>query len=561
MSQRSIWDEIVFGIRNDALEDEVSQAALRAYRCGVDDKEIEDIIRGKVHHARIQQELGLATPFKIPRLRKGDLVLGLDDRKKPVVVQRPWLNAGMFIGANTGGGKTTLQHFLFLQLAANQYPNLWMSDMYKAGHRHLRPLLERFGQQLVVATPSRMRLNLLQPDGEPRAHLSMAVDILARVLQLPPRAIAIIRMVGNKLYEDFGLYEGRRGRYPVLYDLYQAVMETPGINTQAQEAILDRLGALLISLTPAIAAWRLAWRPRDLTAHHIAWEFRGLSEPGKLALLSYLLFSVLHFRLEEGVNNAPLNLMVAFDDCQRFFSTADSSVSDLPPLDEVAGLIRGTGTSLCGAAQTMTGLSKGLLPNLATKIMGRLGGHRDYQALGADMGLTAEQTSWAKLNLGPGRFIAQIAEGPWRHPFILNIPRMTIPQNVTDQDALQSISCLDSLPTIPAQEYSAWQPRQSLKVQIPKKAEKSCSGLTLSEAEFRFIDSIIKYPNEPCSAYAKYCGMSSKKAIAVRKGLVSAGLIQERPLQRAARGRARIILLVTQEALEAIKAWQSSRQA
>ena len=101
------------------------------------------------------------------------------------------------------------------------------------------------------------------------------------------------------------------------------------------------------------------------------------------------------------------------------FFSARTEGRDVTPGEELAAVVRGTGVGLSMAAQTLSGLPSGLLANLATKVMCRLGSHQDYQSLGADMGMTPEQIQWSKLNLRPGLHIAQFAEGPWRLPFVL----------------------------------------------------------------------------------------------------------------------------------------------
>jgi hypothetical protein len=554
MPHRSLWEDIVFGLKHDVLNDDVSRAALRAYQYGICDLELEDIIRGKVHNAHIQLQLGAIPPFRTPKLFKGDIVLGNNLNGDHVLVEKQWLNAGMFIGANTGGGKTTLQHFLFLQLISS-LEGLWMTDLYKAGHRSLLPVYEKLGVPLAVLRGETIKLNLLQPDGDPHRHVSLVVDVLGRVLQLPSRALAIVRTKCHQLYTNFGVFKGTSDHYPVLYDLYNEVKSAPGLNKQAQEAILDRLGALLVSLTPKVAAWRLAWKPSDLTRRHIVWELGSFSESAKSILSSYLQFSVLYSRLEEGQNNVPLNFMMAFDDSQRYFAGSAIQVGDLPPLDEVAGLIRGTGTSLCGAAQTMNGISRGLLPNLATKIMGRLGSHRDYQYLGADMGMTQEQISWAKLHLKPGLFVASLAEGPWRQPFPLAIPRITLPGGVTDQHVSESAKQLDHLSVIPASEFDSWTPYHTETFQVQTGSDESGIHSSLNRAELRLLQMIILHPAEPSSAYAKYSRMSSRRATETRKSLIEKGMLTEHSVQCTGRGRPTIILEPSLEAIEVIEEW------
>ena len=60
-------------------------------------------------------------------------------------------------------------------------------------------------------------------------------------------------------------------------------------------------------------------------------------------------------------------------------------------MDELGGVIRGSAKGLGVIVQTREGFSKRLLPNLATKIIGRLGSANDYASLGADLAMNPAQ--------------------------------------------------------------------------------------------------------------------------------------------------------------------------
>jgi|GEM_PF-2394143 len=537
-----LWDDLVYGVTHDLFEDPVSRAALTAAHYGECDEEIANLIRNPVRRAKTREQLGLDDPFRIPRLGKPELILGQDAKSRSVGISRSWLNAGLLVTGNTGSGKTNLIKFLLLQMAAS-VEGLWATDLYKRDLRHLRPVLKRAGVDLVILTPRRIRRNILQPEGDVQTHMAVVLDTLQRALDLPPRAVTILRTALHDLYTQFGAFGGVRDAYPTLYDLFEYVRAATKVNAPARLAILDRLGALLISLTPEVAAYRYAWRPNDLAGHRIVFEMCGASEQVKSLLLGDLLFSTLYRRVQGGRSNSTMDLVVVLEDAQRLLSTGSGSSGDLPPIEELAGLIRGMGVSLWAACQSLDGLSRGLRANLATKVMCRLGAAGDYREFGADMGLTAPQLQWARLNSRPGVAITQLAEGPWRQPFIIKTPELKIPPVVNDAEVEESTKALESLRLIPAPEFANWTPYQTVEVTQPKKAsEDSEQGQAPTSGETRYLRAVLDHPGRPSSAYASLAKMGVQRAIRIRQSLVEKGYLREHTVATGGRGRNAIVL-------------------
>jgi len=180
--------------------------------------------------------------------------------------------------------------------------------------------------------------------------------------------------------------------------------------------------------------------------------------------------------------------------------------------------------------------------------MGRLGSHEDYQRLGADMGMNSKQLQWARLHLKPGRFVVQVAEGGWRHPFLVDVPLLKTPAVVTDAEAAKSMQVLDRLPVVPAPEFQDWDPDRVLEVcstqPIPD-AKVQPEASAPDEAELRFLRAVLNHPALPSSHYAKLAGFGAKRAIAIRKELVLGGFLREHKVATGPRGRNAIVLEVT----------------
>jgi hypothetical protein len=545
-SPDSLLHDVIWGVQHDAFDDRLGRSLLRAWQVGAADEVVTNLIQSRLHPLKMQEAFGTLNPFRKPQLRDGNVVLGLDFQGNQIRIKRQSGNAGMLILSRTGGGKSNLISWLTPQIAGERC-NVWISDLYKKQMRHLLPFMARVGKRLVILRASDWKSNLLESRGrDARLHQSFATDLLARILDLPSRARSILNQAVHELYQQFGIWNGNQDAWPCLFDLYEWVWRHSDLNAAAREAILDRLGSLLISLTPRCAAYRRAWQASDLAQHSIIFELRDASETVKQVLLESTLFTLFHDEIERGAFNVPMDLFVIFEDGQRFFSTQTTSMgSGLTPMDELAGVIRGSGKGLCVSVQTMQGLSRRLVPNLAMKIMGRLGTHEDYASLGADMNMNAAQIEWTKRNSIPGLFVCQMADGEWREPFPFRVPLLSIPATVSDDIAARSLQPLNSIPVVPAPEFARWQPRQTVEVRTQQSSH-------LSEAELRLLQAVIRNPARPCSFYASAARISGKRAGEMRERLVAAGYLREHQLATGRRGRTAIVLEPLEPAFSAV---------
>ena len=370
------------------------------------------------------------------------------------------------------------------------------------------------------------------------------------------------------LYDKFKVWEGGR-EAPCYFDLWEWVRSTSGLNPPAREAILDRLGALLVEMTPQSAAYRVPWSPIDLVDFNLCWELRGTSEIVKQALLEPVLFSVFQHEVNQAIPNAPLRLFVAHDDSQRLFDSGRTSNGELATLEELVSLTRGSGVAGLVSVQTTIGLSRKLTANLATRFVGRLGGHEDYTRAGSDLGLSRAQIEWAKANLRPGLFLVQRADGDWREPCVAQVPHVPINELVSDDEVAASVQALDRLRTVPATEFADWKPYHSIDVKTPSVDRESASTSPFSgpepiesqpsDVELRYIRAVIENPGTPSSVVAKLARMGPQRAQNIRRRLVDLGYLREHRVSTGKRGRAAIVLEPLEPALQLAREEESDR--
>lgn len=549
-------EEIDRAQRFGAFDDRLGRIVKSAYLgFGSRDPFIVNTLNRRVQEVSDGLRTGELTPLPPPRLPENGIILGTDMRGNLAHIPLKWLNGHMLFVSNTGGGKSFAMCFWSGQVAASGTAS-WWTDLYKSETRRIRHVLQRRGVDVVILRPRAWRANILQAGKRDlRTHLSLVVDLLARSLDLPPRSRTLLPALLHALYTKFGNLTGRTDAWPCLFDLHTLVHERDDLNPPAREAILDRLGSCLASLTPQCAAYRFAWDPVDLADHNIVFEMRGAPETVKTILLGWCLESVFQDAVQTNHFNGPLRLVLWFEDGQRFFGQRSVS-GDLSPMDESAGVIRGAGLGLVVSCQTTEGLSRSLLPNLGTKVMGRLGSFEDYRRLGADMGMSPEAVQWAQLHLQPGRFVVQVNEGEHRDPFLIQVPQIPAIPPVDDAEADQSVQALSRLRVIPAPEYANWEPWPVIRADEPlaTSAGPQTPGLTGEDGDYLRV--IMANPGRPSSQYAKLAGFSVRAAQDIRKRLIERGFLREHSVATGGRGRSAIVLEPTEEGIKAFNARQ-----
>ena len=494
---------------------------------------------------------GLLAPFKIPQLNSGELIFGKDAHGSLVRLPLRWLCAGMLLAANTGGGKSTLAAWIILQLAILRCP-VWIFEPYKIQHRCLLPLFQRAGMPLCILPWTSVRWNLLQCGcRNPRRHLAIAVDLLVRVLDMPGRAAAVLRQGLHELYTTFGVWTGQTVNYPTLFHLYAWVRAKIGLNIPARDAILDRLGAFLVSLTPQCGAWTRGWDSEDLAKFNIIFEMRGASESIRRLLPQSVLFSTFQARIDTGLFNNSLELFILFEDSQRLFDDAGAvSSGEMSAFDELASIVRGAGIGFCPCAQSIIGFSPRLRANLAIKIFGRLGSSEDVATLSADCGLDAEQRTFAQQRPVPGMFVGRVGEGNWTEPFLFRAPFIKLPGGINDSEIEASLAPLLSLPTKFDDTFSNWQPHPVVDV---SKTEKTATA-ALSENDLRLLRKVVSNPGKSVSYYSRETRLNGKRLAEIRRRLVGQGYIREHSVALNSRGRASIVIEPLAPARDAVRA-------
>ncbi len=406
-------EDLLYAEEHRLLNDSIGRAMKRAIGCGVADRFIMDFVDQRVRTHRIRQ--AFTGPFPMPKLTRGDFLIGLDLRGRPLFCPSQFFGEPSLTVGSTGCGKTTKSRFWLLQLAAKNA--CWGLDMRKREFAILRPYLARIGVSLRVVPARQLKLNPLQVPyrTDPREYAPLIAEILVSALKSPPRATKLLHATILQVYAECGVLDGTE-RYPTLFDLRETVAADRGANRQAQQAVLDSLDPVLRSI-PEVLAYRYGWTTHALARRHIIFEFGGISETDKDLLVNTLVLGEFVSRISQGISNPKMDLYICCDEAARLVRSSDDCMSDL------ITVVRGTGVSLDFALQSAE-LSKSIMSNSPNKFLGRCSSYSDLEVIGASMGLTRDQRRWVTKNLVPGMFVGQLGQGDWREPFVFRIPKM-----------------------------------------------------------------------------------------------------------------------------------------
>ena len=335
------------------------------------------------------------------------------------------------------------------------------------------------------------------------------------------------------MYKEFNIFNGSQ-KFPTLFHLFEAVRTNKTANSQARQAILDNLEAILLAFGTEMLGYYRGWPVHELAKRHIAFELTGQPEAGKDLVLNYLVVAELISRLSQGISNKGMDLWMSIDEGQRLFSQKKESIGHGGnSITDLAGLVRGIGTGLFISVLTPDDLSNKIPAITSTKLMGRCGSIPEYDAAGQFMGLTKEQIIWCAHNMVPGMFVGQVSEGPWRYPFLFRVPKMKQLKVITYHQADESLKSLDSLDVEPV-EFSNWSAVECINIED---TNKNTSQLT--DSEFRLLKAIVDNPMLSSSSYVKLARISPNTLKKLRPILIGKGFVVEHIMDSGNRGRSK----------------------
>ena len=466
-----------------------------------------------------------------PRTTNGDVDLG-ESASGPTYVVLGGPQAHILQVAGSGAGKSNNNRIWLSQLADRAQGTITI-DMFK---REYRPLVSRYaeaGKRLYICHGRQMSLGSLKPPHHKISAVNWGgafSDMTTLALRLPPASSNFLRVIIRERQEANGVLGGSE-KHPSLFEIQDAVRTSTG-NSTLKNAILNRLDALLTELGPEVLGDRAGFSIPELCNRSVIFELDGLSYFAQNFIIAYLLGAIFTYRIHCQEERRGM-VVFCLDEASRVFSQrAESSCSEGPSyFSMMASLVRGADLMLIVSVQTTDDLSRSIIANSSIKVMGRLGDHLDYERMGRCMAMTPEQIKFCETRLRPGLYAAKVG-GDFNEPFIIKNPLLSLPGNVSDEEAWKSGEVLRRELMTPASASSA---TVALSAPPDPKA-------VLSSDERAYLAAVRNNPDLASTEYARLTGFSNRKAAAVRKSLVAKGFLREWPVETSPRGNRTILL-------------------
>lgn len=559
--------EMLYAFHHKLLDNPEGQSWIRLWKYGLLDDRFKNLLSAKVKKHQRQNKL-TGIPLANPQQIDGNLRLGYSHQNKPIQIPHQYLNAHSLVMGGSGCGKTTRSIFIAAQMLL--FCMIWLFDLRKREYHKILPVANRLNKTVRVVEGHSIKLNPLQiPEGVSAMQWANQLSaMLVNTLNIPSRAARLLEVHLIKLYERDEIIDASATSYPTLVDVFHAVRIDKTANAQARQAITDRLEPLILSMSDQLD-YNYGWSVSDLTKHNIIFELSDLSEIGRSLILNTLILATFNTRLAARRSNCPMDLWIGFDEAEQLCT----SKSDTPnPIADQIGLVRGIGVGLDLSVLSASQIHTSIINNAGTRWLGRCGSYSDLNVAARSMGLTSEQIRWAQHHLQPGQFIIQLSEGPWRYPFLAQLPspdpgtggnqntfNSKSPSLGTHQLGNSSHQAKNAEPfpefttrkanrthTKPSASSQAPDPVASPGSSSPQTASAS-PETPISDQALRLLKSVNAQPLLPSSKYAAIAGISTRSAVSARKELIDQGYLKERPLAQSGRGRRSLLLEITPE--------------
>ena len=550
-----LWKSIAWAEKRGFLENRSNRALFRALSLGSDDAQIKAILQEGIHDLRVKEILGELDPFREPHLDDGEIFLGTSSLGRPIRIPLQAFSSGSLLIMPTGEGKSNVLRLILPQLN-NQNVAVWVFQQAKRGH--LAPYFPPGNKGIITLPFQEMKYDPMHPGDCPLpSHITNFSTGLTQGLGLGERSNAVVYQISDYLFEKYGNWQGRTDAYPNCFDLYEVVKTTSGILPAVKDSILDRMVPMLLGMRP----WRLCWSPTEMSRHSICYDMAAAPESLKHIIPESLINTVFRAEIERGTVNAPLRLLVVFEDAQAYAQKALSG--KMTPLEIAAGTVREGGLSVCICCQSMEGLSRGLVPNLTGLRLMRPGSNDDAWRLGSDMSLDREKIEHTQRRLEPWTYVVKTNQ--WPEAFIAHVPLAPIRRHVTDEEVEQSVKALDHLKTIPADEYKDWRPNYIIRVPSVSKKEdepekpfstnREGSRAPVSRDELDYLESVATSLFMGATQRDQNLGISSWKGNKIRKQLLKKCLVSEAAVNPGGRGRKFLLLQLTENGEQLLKSY------
>ena len=423
----------------------------------------------------------------------GEVCLGSTEKGDSFFVRLKELNQHLAVFGRSGSGKTNFIYHFLRELYRNEIPFLitdWKADYSRLDFARLMTGIGDYARRpvhvLSVGRAGRpgLAINpLIPPEGvEPSIWLKKVCEVFTHSYMGGPRFEQIIRDTVDHFYREYGIYEGRRDRFPTLQEVKEHLegKKPTGREAQWMQSVLSTLSSLCFGGTGQ--ALNVSVQP-DLSfilSENVVLELDDLSSADKVFVIETLLLWIRHHkRAQEDAGR--LESAIILEEAHHLLRAKQEDEESI--MDVTLREIRSQGIGVVVVDQMPSLISSVALANNFARLCLNLVLKEDKLKMAGCMGLDREQTE-ALGDLPIGTAVVKMQDR-FTKPFKIRIPFVPV-QKLSQSEIL--ISPYAKLPDFGIPRFSPCTAR-ILQSGASSNDEKTAANVFLSEKRLTGNDS------------------------------------------------------------------------
>ena len=425
--------------------------------------------------------------------------------------EQEWIQHVSIFG-RTGAGKTNTVFNLLLQLIAQGKP--FMIFDWK---RNYRDMIQATDAKMLTFTlgrkTSRFSFNPLRfpPGTEPTVWAKKVVEMISLAYFGGEGSNSLLLRAIDKVYKEFGVYDGTVEKWPTLADLLPKLheMSLRGRAAEWMSTVLRTLHGACYGEMGKVINQQEQTPIHELLEHNVILELDSLTHNDKVLIIGSLLLWIHHYRMQQKEREQFKHCLVIEEAHHILLKTHQEKESIT---EVILREIRELGESIVLIDQMPSTLTPTAIANTGCTITMNLK-HKTDVNVASDYCLLDNDQKWIFGKLPVGTAVVKL-QNRFYSPFMIAIPHIKIQKGAVDDRMIAGMM----------ESHSAYSARHAPESQgnrgIPARARES-----LSEEERAFLESVMSNPLITTIMRYRDLGASMRKGNNIKNKLIEHGYI------------------------------------
>ena len=423
------------------------------------------------------------------------------------------------IFGRSGSGKTNTAFLLLSQLLENDTPFLIFD-----WKRNYRDILPETDEEILIYTLGRdvspLEFNpLIPPPGtKPTTHLKKLIEIVANAYYLGEGVMFLLQKAIHSVYQDWGVYDGTVTDYPTMQDVLTWLEDYGARGREANwlSSTIRAVGTLCFGEMGRVVNVRRQRPLQELLHRNVILELDALTNSDKTFLVQALLLWIHHLRLAQPERET-LKHVILIEEAHHILHKNDSGGESI--VDTLLREIRELGEGIILIDQHPSLISRPAMGNTYTTICLNLK-HRSDVTTAANCMLLGKEEKQYLGRLKVGQALVRLQDR-WPTAFHVKIPWMKLQKGSIRDTEVRSLMRSRSGDSSPDEPPSAERAPDR-----PSPGTDKDNGALSAEEEQMLLD-IVRKPFSGVSKRYDRLSLSRRKGTAVKRSLISRGLVKE----------------------------------